>query len=79
MKTLNITACSVEIGPLDTQEIDVRVKVYDSEYKHILMDYEPDDIIKTVGITRLIDAMDMETLLAYLEGKGIKTIKEENL
>ena len=79
MKTLNIIARSVEIEPSDNQEIDVRVKVYDFDYYNVLHNYDTDDIIRTVGITRLIDAMDMEALLAYLESKGIKTIKEENL
>ena len=79
MRTLTISACSAEIRPSDTQEMDVRVKVYDFDYYNVLQNYDTDDIIRTVGMTRLIDAMDMEALLAYLEGKGIKTIKEENL
>lgn len=79
MRTLKITARYVEIDPSDNQEIDVRVKVSDFDYYNVLQNYDTDDIIRVVGITRLIDAMDMEALLAYLESKGIKTIKEENL
>lgn len=79
MRTLNISACSAELRPSDTQEMDVRVKVYDFDYYNVLQNYDTDDIIRTVGMTRLIDAMDTEALLAYLEGKGIKTIKEDSL
>lgn len=79
MRTLNISACSAEIRPSDTQEMDVRVKVYDAEYRDLIRSCETKDIISAIGITELLDNMDTEAIMAYLNDHGVKTEWEENL
>lgn len=37
------------------------------------------DIINAVGITKLLDNMDIEAIMAYLNDLGVKTEWEENL
>ena len=79
MKTLKITARYVEIDSSDNQEIDVRVKVYDAEYRDLIRSCETKDIISAIGITKLLDNMDIKAVIAYLNDLGVKTEWEENL
>ena len=79
MRTLNITAYFVTIDPVSDGKVSADITVSDSEYFSLLRGYDNKDIVREVGMTALLNAMDTETVMAYLNDLGVKTKWEENL
>lgn len=72
MKTLNITAYTVTIDPESEGKISAEVTVSDSEYLSLLRVYDAKEIVRAAGTERLLDAMDLDKVTAYLESRGIR-------
>lgn len=79
MRTLNITAYTVTIDPESEGKVNTEVTISDSEYFSVLQGYDTKDIVREVGVTELLDNMDAEAIMAYLNDLRVKTEWEENL
>lgn len=79
MRTLNMTAYTVTIDPESEGKVNTEVTMSDSEYFSVLQGYDTKDIVREVGVTELLDNMDTEAIMAYLNEHGVKTEWEENL
>lgn len=74
MRTENliIQASRVEIEPNgDTFEVDIETPK--SEYEGILTTYRIGDIISIVGTRELLEQMDADEIMGYLNSIGVKT------
>lgn len=79
MRTLNMTAYTVTIDPESEGKVNTEVTMSDSEYFSVLQGYDTTDIVREVGVTELLDNMDTEAIMAYLNDLGVKTEWEEIL
>lgn len=77
MRTLNITAYTVTIDPESEGKVNTEVTMSDSEYFSVLRGYDTKDIVREVGVTDILDNMDTEAIMAYLNDLGVKTERED--
>lgn len=77
MKTINVNAAKVEIEPFQDERVSVDLTMSDFDYYSILAVFEYEDIVREVGADELLEAMDIEDIVVYLNDLGIKTEWEE--
>lgn len=77
MKTINVNAAKVEIEPFQDERVSVDLTMSDFDYYSILAFFEYKDIVREVGADELLEAMDIEDIVVYLNDLGIKTVWEE--
>lgn len=77
MKNLVIDALSVNIDSNSGRSVQLDINMEDAEYEGILLQYGAENIVRIVGASDLLDAMDVDYIRQYLEDMGVKTEWEE--
>ena len=77
MKNLVIDALSVNIDSNSGRSVQLDINMEDAEYEGILLQYGAENIVRIVGASGLLDAMDVDYIRQYLEDMGVKTEWEE--
>lgn len=77
MKDLLISAAHVEISTEDDKTLLVEMQVSDGEYERVLAQYTTDEIVNIVGTRELLEHMDEDDIMSYLNDIGIKTEWED--
>ena len=77
MKTISITAKSIEVNPDSGLEFTVDLNVSDFEYVNIIEQFDVEDIVRNVGTRELLENMNESDIMEYLNSIGVRTEWEE--
>lgn len=77
MKNLVIDALGVNITPNNNNTAQLDIDMQDYEYEDILLQYGAENIVRIIGASDLLDAMDVDDIRQYLENIGVKTEWED--
>lgn len=77
MENLVISATRVEIDNESDRTFLVDVQMSKAEWEGILGQYRVEDIVRIVGTRELLEHMDDEDIMSYLNDIGIKTEWED--
>ena len=77
MKTLSVTASSVEVNANSGSYVDVDIMMADADYYETLRNYLAEDIVSTIGSQELLDAMDIDDIIHYVNDCGVMTKWED--
>lgn len=73
MKNLLISAAHVEIDTESNETFLVELQVSNYEYERVLAQYSTEEIVNTVGTRELLEHMDVDDIMSYMNDMGIKT------
>ena len=76
MKNLVISASRIEIDTESERTFLVDMEMSDSEYESILSQFYNDDIVRICGVYNLLNCMDVDEIISYLNDIGFKMIRE---
>lgn len=77
MATLSLTARSVEVNANSGSCVDVDITMADADYYEALQNYSANDIVSAVGSQELLEAMDIDDIIYYLNDCGVMTKWED--
>ena len=77
MENLVISASRVEIDTESDRTFVVDVQMSKSEWEGILGQYRVEDIISIVGVRELLEHMDDDDIISYVNDTGIMEEQEE--
>lgn len=77
MKNLLISAAHVEIDTESNETFLVELQVSNYEYERVLAQYSTEEIVNTVGTRELLEHMDVDDIMSYMNDMGIKTEWED--
>lgn len=77
MENLIISASHVEINTEIDRTFLVDVSMSTAEWERILAQYRTEDIVRIVGTLELLEHMDTDEIMSYLNDIGVKTEWEE--
>lgn len=77
MKSITIDANNIIISPngIFTESVDLDME--DSEFYSILECFSIEEIVENVGTVELLEKMDTDTIISYLNDIGVKTELED--
>ena len=79
MKSMTIDANNISISPNGIFTASVDLDMEDSEFYSILDCFSIEEIVENVGTVELLEKMDTDTIISYLNDIGVKTEWEEGL
>nr|DAM90841.1 MAG TPA: hypothetical protein [Caudoviricetes sp.] len=77
MKSMTIDANNISISPNGIFTASVDLDMEDSEFYSILDCFSIEEIVENVGTVELLEKMDTDTIISYLNDIGVKTEWEE--
>lgn len=78
MKTIEIEANNVSIYPNGSYSVTVNLDIDNSELLSLLeREYDVKDVINSFGETELLDNIDTDVIMSYLNDLGVKTEWEQ--
>lgn len=77
MKSITIDANNISISPNGIFTASVDLDMEDSEFYSILDCFSIEEIVENVGTVELLEKMDTDTIISYLNDIGVKTEWEE--
>lgn len=70
MKTLSVTALSVDVNANSGSFVDVDITMTDADYCDTLRNYSAEEIVYTIGSKELLEAMDIDDIIHYVNDCG---------
>ena len=77
MKSMTIDANNISISPNGIFTASVDLDMEDSEFYSILDCFSIEESVENVGTVELLEKMDTDTIISYLNDIGVKTEWEE--
>lgn len=77
MKSITIDANNIIISPNGIFTASVDLDMEDSEFYSILECFSIEEIVENVGTVELLEKMDTDTIISYLNDIGVKTEWED--
>lgn len=77
MENLVISASRVEIDTETDRTFLVDIQMSAAEYESVLEQYKEEDIVRIVGARMLLEHMDDDDIISYVNDTGIMETQEE--
>lgn len=77
MENLVISASRVEIDTETDRTFLVDIQMSTAEYESVLEQYKEEDIVRIVGARELLEHMDDDDIISYVNDTGIIETKED--
>ena len=77
MRNLVISASRVEIDTETDRTFLVDIQMSTAEYESVLEQYREEDIVRIVGARVLLEHMDDDDIISYVNDKGIMKTQED--
>lgn len=77
MKSITIDATNISISPNGKCTASVDLDMEDSEYYSLLDCFSKKEIVENVGDVELLEVIDTDIIMSYLNSIGVKTEWED--
>ena len=77
MENLVISASRVEIDTETDRTILVDIQMSTAEYESVLGQYREEDVVRIVGARELLEHMDDDDIISYVNDTGIMETQED--